>query len=702
MTKFSLLGVLLPLTYGQLTEHLVYPTFIESFSMSWTNPDLSGSTSSSTFMYGTSQEYLTDGDLTSGDRLVNPYTSGEQWGTTSGTPTGMVGIFTANTLATPSGYSYWDISTASISFYGTCFDADSTAEFTYHDYYSSATKTVTVTTTHDATSRVTTFTADIDSSGTVLTAGWVAFDVSANYACEDFVTLTEYKLMGEATATPAPTTAEPTESPTPAPTNQPTMAPTKECKGEVTWGDPHYTLLAMSENTKQFNYQGLGWHYYSFPCDWDDYENWPYFYLSYHKQCNGAKSCINNNRLVLNTKPNPWVIDFYDRDGITALTVGSDVSLTASDFNLDDYTKSNLKNRDETNPVIINYDDGLGQYGQLQIYYRDRSRIVLVLYDVGTSLIAGSRTDCTGSACEECSGRLVKLSNEGSWTWHSCPDCLRNIQCGLMGKYTRGDCTKSQLQDTSHECSQILVKSDDGTNRAVSPAYGDTNFGIFAATWKKTYVDNIITNVKGLSVVSTHNEKERLFTARAAKTQDFDGPKLDGRGIPINWDSSLLDGNCLNNPTEISRINETCRLNTMVKYEKCCNEIGFCSLLWNACIEDMCSCTRPDAPANATETWCLNTWVHGPMNATCSVDEFYPTASPTPAPTPSPVFTINGLIPGKSSNPLLVPMLIFAAVIVILLIGACVWYAKKRNKGVAYFKEDEEHEIDPVATGTTV
>eukprot|EP00484_Ammonia_sp_Unknown_P017999 CAMPEP_0197025194 /NCGR_PEP_ID=MMETSP1384-20130603/5594_1 /TAXON_ID=29189 /ORGANISM="Ammonia sp." /LENGTH=526 /DNA_ID=CAMNT_0042453693 /DNA_START=62 /DNA_END=1639 /DNA_ORIENTATION=+ len=525
MKLLSLVGALLPLSYAQISEHLVYPTFIESFSYSWTNPDLATG-SESTFMEGTvSDEFLTDTVLDTGYRLNNPYSGGMVWGSTQLSSTaGFVGTFTANTLAVPTGYAYWDISSASISFAGSCFIPDSAATMTYTSFFGGATQTVAVTTTVDDAAGVTTFTADITSSSEVWTVGPVTFNVQSNYACESFVILSEFELNGEAIPTPDPTT-DPTDQPTTSPTTaEPTMAPTKECGGEITWGDPHFTLMGMAGRVSQFNYQGLGWFYYTFPCDLDLVENWPFFILSYHTRCywrGNPKGCINNNRLVLNTHPDPWIITFTG-DGISSLVVGSDVTHTSSSFQTS-YTKTELRGFSESNPMVINYDDGGNppQYGQLHIYY-DGSKIALSLYDVGFYAKPrtcykgeGSGLDC---GAYECEGHLTTIKNEATWTWISCPGCLRNIACGLMGKYTRGDCSSRNLADPNHDCYYIL-RTPEGT--AITPPVGDSNFGQFADTWSKSNVDTVVANA-GYTLSIPDTEKERIFKARSYKTQDLE------------------------------------------------------------------------------------------------------------------------------------------------------------------------------------
>ena len=149
----------------------------------------------------------------------------------------------------------------------------------------------------------------------IKTNGYIGFEVTSNAACEGDIAILEFSLDGVEVAT-----AEPTKMPTKAPsqtptTAAPTMAPTAQCKGQITWGDPHYQLMAHSTSNApaQLNFQGHGWFYYLMPCDLNEYEEWPFFLLSHHRECwwrGNLKGCIDNNRLVLNTKPDPWIIDF--------------------------------------------------------------------------------------------------------------------------------------------------------------------------------------------------------------------------------------------------------------------------------------------------------------------------------------------------------------------------------------------------------
>ena len=144
--------------------------------------------------------------------------------------------------------------------------------------------------------------------------------MTSNAACEGSIAIVEFTLDGVQTATSEPTRT-PTKTPTQTPTTAtPTMAPTSQCKGVITWGDPHFQLMAHTTSgsvPSQFDFQGLGWYYYIMPCDLTLYEEWPFFLLSHHEECwwqGNPKGCIDNNRLVLNTQPDPWTIDFTNNN----------------------------------------------------------------------------------------------------------------------------------------------------------------------------------------------------------------------------------------------------------------------------------------------------------------------------------------------------------------------------------------------------
>lgn len=282
-------------------------------------------------------------------------------------------------------------------------------------------------------------------------------------------------------------------------------------------------------------------------------------------------------------------------------------------------------------------------------------------------------------------GAVIQIRNSGSWTLYSCPRLLRGISCGLMGRFYRGDCTSDQLRDTNDICSEILVNSDgDFEQDSRGRAWGDDTYGRMAETWREGAVATKMQNDYGYTVNFATGRSDEGYHHEKAKKFAFEGRSLD-------IDGSRLEGECQNNPTKLQQINETCRTNTVVKYKKCCEQIGFCNLLWGACIEDLCSCAYgDDVPDTVTEEWCLNTIIHESMNTTCSVPWLYPTSTPTNAPTPSPTGLIQGLPTGTKAKDLIWLYLIFVVIFVIIA-GAAYWYYRKKNKnGKAAFDDDIE------------
>merc|ERR1719410_2698044 len=178
----------------------------------------------------------------------------------------------------------------------------------------------------------------------------------------------------------------------------------------------------------------------------------------------------------------------------------------------------------------------------------------------------------------------------------------------------------------------------------------------------------------------------------------------EGRSVVIE-DPSYYDGECKDNIEHIRLVNETCRLNTVVQYAKCCLQLGrLCDLMWSACVEDYCACTDPNlAPDELmTKVQCLEEIVHDSMNATCSIDRFYPTATPTNAPTPSPTSgNIIGIPKGRKAEDLIWVYLIFVVVFVVIAAGAY-WYYRKKNVGKVVMddEDDDELEMQPVKVST--
>jgi len=639
---------------------LTYPTDIALFEFVWTNPD-HGSGNATGPSDGT---LMTDGDTTvgSGETLTDPVQGSGLWGSlTSDTTVGMVGTFKATTLNLNTGFAYWSINTAEVVFdSGSCFGDDTTVSAYYYDFTTGTRGILTVTTTSDA-NNIWTFSADIATA--IKTNGYIEFDITSNVACEGDIAILEFNVDGEQIATAEPTRA-PTKTPTTTPTTAtPTMAPTAQCKGQITWGDPHYQLMAHSSSNApaQLNFQGHGWFYYIMPCDLNEYEEWPFFLLSHHTECwwqGNLKGCINNNRLVLNTKPDPWVIEFTNSN--VDITVGTDsAGQTATDFDT-----ANFRNYRSWNPIVIDYNDGDAQYGQVKIYY-ENGNTVISLHDLSY----------TG-----CDGEVTRIENQNSVTAFTCPHCFRNIGCGLMGKYTRGDCTKWDVANPNHECYNILLGSDGNT---YTPPNNDWSFYNFAITWAQDTVDDTLENTYGFTVPDYLKTHEKSVGIK---------PLSEGRNLEIE-DASYYDGNCQDNMDEIKAVNETCRENIVVKYAECCAEIGICDTLWKGCIEDMCSCTDPDSNNDFTEQDCLDAIVHDAMNVTCNLDWLYPTATPTGAPTVSPTAASEKVdLPfGESTEEFVMYMAIFVVVFVLIAIGAFWYYRKKTAKGVHSFEDTEEN-----------
>eukprot|EP00483_Globobulimina_turgida_P013655 UN13681 len=164
----------------------------------------------------------------------------------------------------------------------------------------------------------------------------------------------------------------------------------------------------------------------------------------------------------------------------------------------------------------------------------------------------------------------------------------------------------------------------------------------------------------------------------------------EGRALDLHiTDASYYDGLCKNDLVKIRAVNDTCRLNTVVKYERCCKEIGICPILWKACIEDLCACTAPSGNNTYTDEQCLDQIIHESMNTTCSWDHLWPTGTPTATPTKSPTGLVAGLPRGTKAMELIWLYLIFVIVFAVIA-GAAYWYYRKENSSKATFSEDEE------------
>merc|ERR1740123_1563007 len=186
--------------------------------------------------------------------------------------------------------------------------------------------------------------------------------------------------------------------------------------------------------------------------------------------------------------------------------------------------------------MVVNYDDGASQSGQVQIYYD--GDIVISLHDVAYTL---------------CDGEVIKIENRGDTLAYTCPTCMRNIGCGIMGKYTRGDCTKWDVANPNHECYNILLGSDGVT---YTPPNTDSQFYDFAMTWAQDTVDATLENTYGFTVpdyLKTHEASSGIMPVSEGRI----------RGLEIE-DATYYDGDCYDNVDAIKAVNETCRENIAV------------------------------------------------------------------------------------------------------------------------------------------
>jgi len=679
------------------SETLTYGDDITSFDFRWSNPDLS----SDELTGPATPAILTDSDMSTSEQLDNPFGNRGSWGqdTDLATSRGMEGTFAATSLNPGTGNAYWDISRAALVFATDCFDTSkTTVDFSYVDFQTGTTIiSISAALTTNSSSGLYTFEADIPNGQDLSTNGAVTFSIEANSYCEGDIELVEFILEGIPVATPEPS-SDPSTSPTTS--AEPTMAPVRQCRGEITWGDPHFQLMAWTsernQEPAQFNFQELGWFYYIFPCEKERATTWPFFLLAYHDRCwyRGApKGCINNNRVVLNTKPDPWIIDFTERN--VDITVGSDLVHTSST----DFGESNFKNQF----IEIEYNDGgsPAQSGRLVIYYDTRERKTVVqLFDVAfhdypRTCDKGTKQDLE---CGEytCAGETIDVRNTGSWTGFDCPTCLRNIACGISGKYVRGDCTRSDVLNPNSVCYYILQKSD-STDDFVTPANSDSQFAIFANTWSKDYVDTLLANnnIAGPDFLRSHESNSNKAQPPVKE--------LEGRirGLDFSTDDSMFvdtwcDGSV---PDKLQEINATCKANTLGRYADCCDRIGICDTLWNGCVEDLCGCTTPSDGDDDTDYMdeCLDAIVHSSMNATCTYDKFFPTDAPSAAPTPTPTSIIEGLPTSAKAEDLIWLYLVFVVLFVLMAGGAfCYW--KKKNKAIQTFDHQDDVEIAGTAT----
>eukprot|EP01084_Bolivina_argentea_P135251 238370_1 len=612
----------------------------------------------------------------------------------------MTGSFVVEALNIASDKLWFQITDASITFTATqaaCIGSGSTASVYYTDAQSGA-QVILGNAEVTSSDRELTFTAQIPSAG-IITKGGIGFDVATNSFCfEAELYIVEFVLEGVAIDTPEPTpnptkkpTNKPSPSPTPPPSPTPTMAPTGSCNGQITWGDPHYHPMAVKGKDIRFDYQGSGWHYYFFPCNMErDYENWPFFVLADHDKWSKTTTIPVMTKIILNTKPDPWIFTFEWVEAITKkttfeVTVGTDtLGRSSSDFV---YKKKQLKKTTRKNPLVIEYDDGAAvnpQKGEVRIFV-EKDMLFFDLYNVRYDSFPRTCNygEAFGQECGEfvCPEQVISVSNRGYTTYISCPICFRNLMCGLMGKYTRGDCTKKMLKDKNHECYNILEGSD-GT--VYTPPTSNKQFVPFATTWQKSVVDSLITQA-GFKTLHAL-EKSHQSDGRSL-------PAPDGRA-----DTDTFEGECGADVALLGVRNETCRLNTIVKYEDCCKEIGICESLWQACTYDLCACADP-TDGILTVDECLEIIVHDSMNATCGFDRFYPTDAPTTAPTDAPTIYVAPKEVIPQAQKLIWFYLAVVLVFVAIAIAAYCYYRKKNVAKVIVPDDEEQCEIQENKNG---
>jgi hypothetical protein len=241
-----------------------------------------------------------------------------------------------------------------------------------------------------------------------------------------------------------------------------------------------------------------------------------------------------------------------------------------------------------------------------------------------------------------------------------------------MGHYIGGDCTDAQKANPNHKCYNIFRTIQGNIYR---PPTSDHVFEYFANDWEATVVDDYLENTYDPNTWSINY----IDNPNYIKKHSLSNLK-DGRSVSFDiTDASYYDGDCKDDLTKIAQINETCKINTVEKYDKCCKEIGICQVLWKACIEDLCSCTAPDSNNPLSEDDCLNIIVHESMNTTCSYDELYPTASPTGAPTKQPTGQVNGLPINTQSQEDLIWLYLVFVVLFVILAGAAYWYYRRKS-----------------------
>ena len=283
-------------------------------------------------------------------------------------------------------------------------------------------------------------------------------------------------------------------------------------EGEINFCEGEHSFFASNVTTWSYDEKPEGkrdWYYVLFPCDLTNYEHFPLFLMQEHtktksktssstkskKSSKTSSKCTNNGangrtRLILNTKPQPWEIEWYK----SSITVQRGTDVINDDIEFDE----SVHNSPET-ALVFNYDDGVAfpaQKGTVQIYYEDKRmhvELIDVQYDAfprscnknqgrgellecGTDVMQG-----TALYLESMKDQFLKISGLNGF---------RNIGCGVLGKYYRGDCTSSQFEDIQDDCSKILESPGaDGTTYFEATHDG---FQSFVPSWKVGNVEQTI------------------------------------------------------------------------------------------------------------------------------------------------------------------------------------------------------------------
>eukprot|EP00488_Nonionellina_sp_1-RS-2012_P004290 TRINITY_DN95_c0_g1_i2.p1 TRINITY_DN95_c0_g1~~TRINITY_DN95_c0_g1_i2.p1 ORF type:complete len:349 (+),score=124.49 TRINITY_DN95_c0_g1_i2:120-1166(+) len=327
-----------------------------------------------------------------------------------------------------------------------------------------------------------------------------------------------------------------------------------------------------------------------------------------------------------------------------------------------------------TNPLIIAYNDDQGataQSGEVHIWWEGNT-VKLSLHDIAYNAYPRTcnRGTTFGSDCGSytCGGEVLLFTSNDYWSLYTCPTCLKNIACGIMGHYIRGDCSWTEVQDKSSPCYSVLLGSDGEVYAPANNGAGGT-FEQFAISWEKSVVDAVVASNGG--AVTYEKEHKHVHGA------------MDGRAIDTS-DSYSYGGYCFNNTEKIQEMNETCRENIVVQYAECCAEIGFCDELWGACVMDLCGCTmaNDEGVQVMSEEWCLNDIVHSKMNTTCTWEAFYPEVEVEKEEAP-----ITGV---QEVMKFIWIYAVFVALFVIIAVVAYAYYKKKNNVKIIVPDDDEE------------